>query len=58
MIFFFLMTIFELVFDFWSFSYASIGFEFEIQTLCTWSCQCTHQGEIEKPSGLYLGLYM
>jgi hypothetical protein len=37
------MTIFELVFGLWSFSCASIGLEFKIQTLCTWSCQCTHQ---------------
>jgi hypothetical protein len=36
-------AIFELVFGLWSFSCASIGLEFKIQTLCTWSCQCTHQ---------------
>jgi hypothetical protein len=52
------MTIFEIVFGLWSFSCASIGLEFEIQTLCSWSYQCTHQGGIEKPSGLCLGLYV
>jgi hypothetical protein len=35
---------FKLVFGFSSFSCASIGLELEIQTFCTWCCQCTHQG--------------
>jgi hypothetical protein len=34
---------FLLVFGLLSISCASICVEFEIQTLCTWSCQCTHQ---------------
>jgi hypothetical protein len=38
------MTIFELVFVFWTFSCASFELKSEIQTLCIWSCQCTHQG--------------
>jgi hypothetical protein len=36
---------FEFVFGLWLFSCASIGLEFKIQTLWTWSYQCTHQGE-------------
>jgi hypothetical protein len=32
------------LFSLWSFSCVSIGLGFEIQTMCTWSCQCTHQG--------------
>jgi hypothetical protein len=38
------MTIFELVFHFWSFRCASFDLEYKIQTFCIWSCQCTHQG--------------
>jgi hypothetical protein len=38
------MTIFEHVFVLWSFSCASLGLGIKIQTSCTWSCQCTHQG--------------
>jgi hypothetical protein len=38
------MTFFEFVFDFGSFTCASFDIESEIQTLCMWSCQYTHQG--------------
>jgi hypothetical protein len=38
------MTFFELFFGFGSFNGASFDVEFEIQTLCIWSCQCIHQG--------------
>jgi hypothetical protein len=46
----------ELIFGFWSSSCASCGLEFEIQTLCLYVVNALIKGEIEKPSGKYLGL--
>jgi hypothetical protein len=46
----------ELFFGFWSFSCASCGLRFEIQTLCLCVVNVLIKGEIEKSSGQYLGL--
>jgi hypothetical protein len=46
----------ELLFGFWSFSCASYGLGFEIQTLCLCVVNVLIKEEIEKPSGQYLGL--
>jgi hypothetical protein len=48
--------LFEFFFGFWSFSCASIGIGFEIQTLCFCVVNVLIKGEIEKSSGQYLGL--
>jgi hypothetical protein len=46
----------ELFFVFWSSSCASYGLGFKIQTLCLCIVNVLIKGEIEKPSGQYLGL--
>jgi hypothetical protein len=46
----------ELFFGFWSSSCASCGRRFKIQTLCICVVNILIKGEIEKPSGQYLGL--
>jgi hypothetical protein len=46
----------QLFFGFWSSSCASCGLGFEIQTLCFCVIDVLITGEIEKPSGQYLGL--
>jgi hypothetical protein len=46
----------ELFFGFWSSSCASCGLGFKIQTLCLYILNVLIKGEIEKPSGQYLGL--
>jgi hypothetical protein len=46
----------ELFFGFWSSSCASCGLGFEIQTWCLCVVNVLIKGEIEKPSGQYLGL--
>jgi hypothetical protein len=48
--------LFELFFGFWSFSCASCGLGFKIQTLCLCVVNILIMGEIEKPPGEYLGL--
>jgi hypothetical protein len=48
--------IFELFFNFWSSSCASCGLAFKIQILCLCVVNVLIKGEIEKPSGQYLGL--
>jgi hypothetical protein len=48
--------LFELFFGSWSSSCASCGLGFEIQTLCLCVVNVLIKGEIEKPSGQYLGL--
>jgi hypothetical protein len=50
------MTIFELVFGLWSFSCASIGLQFKLYALGV--INVLINGEIEKPSGLCLDLYV
>jgi hypothetical protein len=54
-VFLLLDDLLELFSAFWSSSCASWGLGFELQTLC-FCCQWTHKGEIEKPSGQWLGL--
>jgi hypothetical protein len=46
----------ELFFGFWSSSCTSCGLAFKIQTLCLCVVIVLIKGEIEKPSGQYLGL--
>jgi hypothetical protein len=46
----------ELFFSFWSSSCTSCGLGFKIQTLCLCVVIVLIKGEIEKPSGQYLGL--
>jgi hypothetical protein len=52
------MTIFELAFGLLSFSCASIGLEFKIQTCALVVLNVLIKGEIEKSSGLCLGLFV
>jgi hypothetical protein len=52
----FVLLFLELVFGFWSSSCASCGLGFEIQTLYLCVVNVLIKGEIEKPSGQYLGL--
>jgi hypothetical protein len=46
----------EVFFGLWSSSCASCGLGFEIQTLCLCVVNVLIKGEIEKPSGQYIGL--
>jgi hypothetical protein len=46
----------ELFFGFWSSSCASCGLGFKTQTLCLCVVNVLIKGDIEKPSGQYLGL--
>jgi hypothetical protein len=48
--------ILQFLFGFWSFSCASCDLGFKIQTLCLCVVHVLIKGEIEKPSGQYLGL--
>jgi hypothetical protein len=52
------MTIFERVFGLWSFSCASIGLEFKIKLCALRVVNVLIMGDIEKPSGLCIGLYV
>jgi hypothetical protein len=54
--FFLLDDLLELFFGFWSSSCASYGLGFKIQTFCLCVVNVLIKGEIEKPSGQYLGL--
>jgi hypothetical protein len=46
----------EVFFGFWSSSCASCGLGFKTQTLCLCVVNVLIKGDIEKPSGQYLGL--
>jgi hypothetical protein len=50
------MTFLSFSWLFWSSSYASQSFGFELQTLCFCVVNRLIKGEIQKPSGQYLGL--
>jgi hypothetical protein len=50
------MTFLSFSLAFWSSSCASWGHGFELQTLCFFVVNGLIKGEIEKPSGQFLGL--